>query len=151
MEFFSKLPHIGDSIFTTINQDVRRYQPVNLAQGFPGFAPDPELLEELARVKSKRHHQYAPMAGAQSLRQMLSKKVKSLHRHTYDPNDEITVTAGATQAIFTAISAFIRKNDEVIIFKPAYDCYEPAVELQGGIPVLIEMKAPDYRIDRNQV
>lgn len=151
MEFTPKLPHVGDSIFTEINRRVQRYQPVNIAQGFPGFAPDRKLLDELAKIKDKGRHQYAPMPGVKSLRETLSKKIETLYHQVYDPEEEITITAGATQAIFTAISAFIKRGDEVIIFKPAYDCYEPAVELQGGVPVLIEMKAPEYRIDWNEV
>jgi methionine transaminase len=97
------------------------------------------------------HNQYAPMAGVVELRKQIAKKIQLLHKKAYDAEDEITVTAGATQAIYCAITAFIQKGDEVIVFKPAYDSYEPCIELNGGVPVLIQLKGSDFMIDWEEV
>lgn len=151
MSLQSKLPNVGTTIFTAINQVAQKHQAINLAQGFPGFPPDQNLLKEVEKALYKRHNQYAPMTGVSSLRQTLCAKMEEHYGKAYDPESEITITAGATQALFTAISTFVKKDDEVIVFKPAYDCYEPAITLNGGKPVLIEMKAPKYRIDWEEV
>jgi len=151
MSFSTKLPKVGTTIFSRINQVARAHGATNLSQGFPGFPPDEELLKEVEAALHDRQNQYAPMPGVKSLRDSLCAKMKQLYGHSYDPESEITITAGATQAIFTAISAFVEKGDEVIVFKPAYDCYEPAIELYGGKPVLIEMRAPKYQIDWEEV
>lgn len=147
----SKLPQVGTTIFTTINKLARAHQTVNLSQGFPGFPPDQTLLDKVEKALNSRKNQYAPMAGLPSLRETLCTKMAHCYNSSYDPDTEITITAGATQAIFTAISAFVKREDEVIIFKPAYDCYEPAITLNEGKPVLIEMQAPEYRIDWAEV
>ena len=147
----SKLPGVGTTIFTEINRYVQQYHPINLAQGFPGFAPDPSLINELGQVKDKTAHQYASLGGNTTLCEAIAEKTEKLYGRSYHPESEITITAGATQAIFTILSAFVQKDDQVIVFKPAYDCYEPAIELQGGKPVLIEMKAPNYQIDWEEV
>lgn len=151
MQHSSKLPHVGTTIFTTINQVAQKHQAINLAQGFPGYSPDKKLTEAVSRALTGKNNQYAPMPGKYSLRETLCEKMEDLYGATYHPESEITITAGATQAIFTAISAFVKPDDEVIVFKPAYDCYEPTIELNGGKPVLIEMKAPKYRIDWKEV
>lgn len=153
MQIPSKLPHLKSTIFSEINRViVKSDSPItNLSQGFPGFPPDDTLLKNVEQAIHKRHNQYAPMPGIFSLRETLAGKTETLYNRFYDPETEITITAGATQAIFTAITAFVKENDEVIMFKPAYDCYEPAIELNGGITVPIEMEAPDYSINWTEV
>lgn len=135
----SKLPHLETTIFTTMGQLAVKHQAVNLSQGFPNFDPDPYLLELVGKALKARHNQYAPMQGVYELREAIGQKISSLYNAHYDPSTEIVVTAGATQAIFTAIAAFIKPGDEVIVFKPAYDCYEPAIALQGGVVVPIAL------------
>lgn len=151
MQHTSKLPHVGPTIFTTINKIAREHKAINLAHGFPGFAPDSKLIKLVDQAFHKDYHQYSPMPGILPLREILCAKTENLYGYSYNPKSEITITAGATQAIFTAISAFIKKDDEVIVFKPAYDCYEPAIELQGAKPINIEMKAPEFKIDWQEV
>ncbi|MGO3154187.1 MAG: methionine aminotransferase [Mesonia sp.] len=147
----SKLPHIGTTIFTKMSQLAHEHQAINLSQGFPNYSPDPVLLEEVSKALHNGKNQYAPLQGIFSLRETLCHKLNTLYGSDYQPKTDITLTAGATQAIFTAISAFIKAEDEVIVFKPAYDCYEPAIELYGGKPVLIQMQAPSYKIDWEEV
>lgn len=151
MPYTSKLPHVGTTIFTEINQVAQKYKAINLAQGFPGFEPHPQLTKEVEQALRNGKNQYAPMSGIFSLRETLCEKMFNLYDKSYHPETEITITAGATQAIYTIISAFIHPEDEVIVFKPAYDCYEPAIEVNGGKPVLIEMQAPDYKINWKEV
>lgn len=124
---------------------------LNLSQGFPDFESDAELIQLVADQMKAGHNQYAPMPGDKGLRQAISDKMNTLHEKRYDPDHEITVTAGATQAIFTALAATIHKGDEVILFAPAYDCYEPTVTLFGGIPKAIQLQPPAYRPDWNKV
>lgn len=147
----SKLPNLGTTIFTKMSKLAQEHNAINLSQGFPDFPPDQKLLELVKQGLDENHNQYAPLAGLISLRKTLAEKLYKSYGSRYSAGEEITITAGATQAIFTAISAFIRKDDEVIIFKPAYDCYEPAIELYGGKPILVEMKAPTYKIDWQEV
>lgn len=151
MKFTSKLPKVGTTIFTEINRVAVAHNAINLAQGFPGFPSDTYLLKEVEKALYNGKNQYAPMTGVLSLRETLCAKMEDLYGYSYHPETEITVTAGATQAIFTTIAAFVKQEDEIIVFKPAYDCYEPAIELNGGVPVLIEMKAPEYKIDWEEV
>lgn len=151
MNLSSKLPNLGTTIFTKMSALAQEHDAINLSQGFPGFPPNQKLLEFADQAMQNRHNQYAPLAGIRSLRETLCAKMENLYEQAYDPESEITVTAGATQAIFTAISAFVHPGDEVIVFKPAYDCYEPAIELYGGKPVLIEMPARTYKIDWEEV
>ncbi len=127
------------------------HSAINLSQGFPNFESDPLLIDLVSEAMRNGHNQYAPMPGDMGLRVEISEKIKKSHDKTYDPETEITITAGATQAIFTAIAATVFKGDEVIIFTPAYDCYEPAIELFGGIVVPIQLKAPLYAPDWDQV
>ena len=147
----SKLPNLKTTIFTVIGEMARKYDAVNLSQGFPNFPADPQLIKLVNEAMKAGKNQYAPMAGVFELRKTLTEKMNRFYGSDYHPETDITLTAGATQAIFTAISAFIKKGDEVIVFKPAYDCYEPAIELNGGKPVLIQMKAPEYKIDWEEV
>ena len=143
----SKLPNWEPSIFDTMNQVARKYNALNLAQGYPDFGTDPELVHLLQQAAGDGHNQYAPMAGILSLREAITAKTEALYGARYNPQTEVTVTNGATQAIFTAIAASIRKGDEVIIFKPAYDCYEPTVLAHGGIPILLQLQGEAFRID----
>lgn len=126
-------------------------EAINLSQGFPDFMPDSELLDLVNQFIQKGFNQYAPMGGMIGLKEEIARKIENSHHAVYHPDSEITITAGGTQAIFTTIATFIKKDDEVIIFEPAYDCYEPTVELFGGIVKRFEMKAPDYEIDWNTV
>ncbi len=147
----SKLSNVGTTIFSQMTQLANENEAINLSQGFPDFMPDPELLNYVDHFIKKGFNQYAPMGGMIGLKEEIAKKIESAHQAVYHPDLEITVTAGGTQAIFTAIASFIKKDDEVIIFEPAYDCYEPTVELFGGIVKRFEMKAPDYEIDWDTV
>jgi methionine transaminase len=147
----SKLPRVGTSIFTEMSQMANEYNAINLSQGFPDFDVDAELIKLVEKYLRKGVHQYAPMQGAIQLREAISKKIESQHGTSYNPDSEITITAGATQAIFTAISAFVKEEDEVIIFTPAYDCYEPTIELNGGRPVFVQLRSPDFKINWNEV
>jgi len=128
-----------------------KHNAINLSQGFPDFKSDQKLIDLVYKAMNLGYNQYASMAGSLELRQAIAKKFELLYQTSYHPETEITVTAGATQAIFTIISAFIKPNDEVIIFRPAYDCYEPAIELNGGKTISIQLKAPLYEVDWNDV
>ena len=147
----SKLPNLGITIFTKMSKLAQEHNAINLSQGFPDFPPNQKLLELVKQSLDENYNQYAPLAGLISLRKTLAEKIFKNYGSRYSAEKEITITAGATQAIFTTISAFINKDDEVIVFKPAYDCYEPAIELYGGKPILVEMKAPTYKIDWQEV
>lgn len=147
----SKLSNVGTTIFSTMTQLATENEAINLSQGFPDFMANPELLDYVSNFIKQGFNQYAPMGGMIGLKEEIAKKIENSHEAIYHPDSEITVTAGGTQAIFTTIAAFIKKDDEVIIFEPAYDCYEPTVELFGGIVKRFEMKAPDYEIDWNVV
>lgn len=147
----SKLPHLGTTIFTTMGKMANDHDAINLSQGFPGFSPDEQLLQEVEKAIHDGRNQYAPLGGMPALCKTVSDKIQGLYGYAYNPKTELTMTAGATQAIFTAISATINPGDEVIVFKPAYDCYEPAIELYGGKPVFVEMHAPDYEFNWDAV
>lgn len=147
IQFKSKLPEVGTTIFTTVGNLARAHNAIDLSQGFPNFRADKELMTLVGQAMENGHNQYAPMPGYYGLREVISQKIESLHGTHYHPETEITVTVGATQAIFTAITAFVGKGDEVIVLKPAYDCYEPAIALNEGIPIPLELKTPDYGVD----
>ena len=147
----SKLPKVGTTIFTIMSRLAHEHQAINLSQGFPDFESDDALKDLVHLAMKKGHNQYAPMAGLMELREQIAIKTQNLYGTIYHPDTEITVTAGATQAIYTAISAVIHEGDEVIIFTPAYDCYEPAVEMNGGRAAIVQMRAPDYKIDWTHV
>lgn len=125
----------------------REHDAINLSQGFPDFDAPPELFRYAHEAMQAGYNQYAPMAGLISLRENIARKTEDLYGAVYHPETEITITAGATQAIFTAITAVVHPNDEVIIFEPAYDCYAPAVLLAGGVIKKMELRAPNYKID----
>ncbi|MEI3789568.1 MULTISPECIES: methionine aminotransferase [unclassified Chryseobacterium] len=143
----SKLSNVGTTIFSQMTQLANENEAINLSQGFPDFMLDPELLDHVDYFIKKGFNQYAPMGGMITLKEEIARKIENSHQAIYHPDSEITVTAGGTQAIFTAVATFVKKDDEVIIFEPAYDCYEPTVELFGGVVKRFEMKAPDYAID----
>lgn len=147
----SKLPNTGTTIFTTMSKLAAENNAINLSQGFPDFNCDKELIGLINKHMLAGSNQYAPMPGLMSLREAIAQKTEELYSANYDPETEITITAGATQAIFTAISAIIREGDEVIIFEPAYDCYQPAIELNGGKTIYLQLKAPTYSIDWEEV
>ncbi|HLG03061.1 MAG TPA: methionine aminotransferase [Bacteroidia bacterium] len=145
----TKLPRIGTTIFTVMSKLAAEHKAINLSQGFPDFDCPPDLIHAVHKAMKAGNNQYAPMAGVMKLREKIAEKTEDLYGAKYDPETEITVTAGATQAIYTAIAAIVREDDEVIIFEPAYDCYEPAIELNGGKTIYLPLKTPDYNIDWN--
>jgi len=147
----SKLPQTGTTIFTVMSALAAETGAINLSQGFPDYDCPPELVDLVTKAMKDGFNQYAPMAGLMSLREQISIKTEKLYGANYNPDTEITVTAGGTQAIFTAISAVIHPNDEVIIFEPAYDSYGPAIKLMGGIVKSLELEPPDYRIPWDMV
>jgi len=147
----SKLPQMGNSIFAVMSQMANEYNAINLSQGFPDFEISSQMIELVHKYMKKGKNQYAPMQGVSELREAISLKIRETYNILYDPITEITVTAGATEALFSAITAFIREGDEVIIFEPAYDAYEPAVKLNGGILKYATLKYPDYHIDWDEV
>ncbi len=147
----SKLPKVGTTIFTVMSQLANEQKAINLSQGFPDFESSAELISLVNDAMKKGLNQYAPMPGIISLREQIAKKTHNLYGIEYHPESEVTITSGATQAIYTAIAATITEGDEVIIFTPAYDCYEPAIELNGGKTVFVQMHAPDYNVNWEQV
>ncbi|MFC2100758.1 methionine aminotransferase [Bacteroidota bacterium] len=149
--FSSKLPKVGTTIFTIMSKLALDHNAINLSQGFPDFDVSEELINLVSDYMKKGHNQYAPMQGLPRLREVISKKVSNLYGVHYDTDKEINITAGATQALYTAITSVIREDDEVIIFEPAYDSYVPAIKLNGGIPVYVELKPPKYGIDWEEV
>lgn len=150
MRFPSKLPQTGTTIFTVMSALAAEYKAINLSQGFPDFDPDTQLIDLVSDAMKKGYNQYAPMAGVLKLREAISEKIETLYGSLYHPESEITITAGATQAIFTIITAFVKSGDEVIIFKPAYDCYEPAIKLNGGMVKTMQLSAPDFKVNWNR-
>jgi len=147
MDLRSKLPHVGTTIFTTMSQLALEHQALNLSQGFPDFPVEPRLLEALHRHVLAGRNQYAPMPGVLELREQISLLVARTYGRLISAHDDITVTSGATEALFVAIQAVVRPGDEVIVFDPAYDSYQPAVELAGGKTVHIQLQAPDFAVD----
>ncbi|MEQ9007184.1 MAG: aminotransferase class I/II-fold pyridoxal phosphate-dependent enzyme, partial [Ekhidna sp.] len=147
----SKLPSSGTTIFTVMSKLASEYKAINLGQGFPDFECDEKLKDLVAKHVKEGKNQYAPLAGLPKLNETLSKKMKHVYGMPIDPNTQICVTAGATQALYTAIMAFVNKGDEVIIFEPAYDCYTPQIQLAGGVVKPYTMTYPDYGIDWNRV
>jgi len=156
MQINSKLPEVGATIFTTMSKMALEYQAINLGQGFPDFNPDPKLLGLVSDAMQDGFNQYPAMAGLMPLRQVISQKIATLYQHLYDPNTEITITSGATQAIMASVLACVGSGDEVIVLEPCYDCYIPAIKLAGAIAVSVPMRAPEgaekvYSIDWNLV
>ena len=150
MGLSSKLPHVGTTIFTVMSKLAQECGAINLSQGFPDFPIDEKLSDLVHSAMKAGHNQYAPMPGLPSLREAIIAKVHRLYGFSYDPDMEVTITAGGTQAIFTAIGAVVHPGDEVIIVDPAYDCYSPTVELFGGKPVHVRLGA-DMKFDADAV
>ena len=147
----SKLPTTGVSIFSVMSRLADEHGAINLSQGFPDFACDPELVEAVAASMRAGYNQYAPMLGVPVLREALSDKIAHLYGRRYDPESEITVTGGATEGLFSTLTALVRPGDEVVLLQPAYDAYGPVVQLSGGTPVFVTLRAPDYRVDWDDV
>lgn len=147
MHIQSKLPEVGTTIFTVMSQLAVQHQAINLSQGFPDYECSPELIKLVDHYMRSGYNQYAPMAGLLSLRERIAEKQEKLHHVIYNPDTEITITAGGTQALFASIACVIRPDDEVIIFEPAYDAYGPTVTLFGGRIRSVELSAPNYSID----
>jgi methionine aminotransferase len=143
----SKLPAVGTTIFTVMSRLAQEHNAINLSQGFPDFDCAPRLLELVAKYFNAGLNQYPPSAGIMPLRERVVAKAAALYGVTYDPEHEATIVPGATYGIFTAITAFVRPGDEVILFEPTYDSYAPAVEVNGGRPVYVRLQYPDYSID----
>ncbi len=143
---FSKLPKTGTTIFSTMSQLAEEHQAINLSQGYPDFDCSPTLIDLVYKYMQAGHNQYAPLAGVLSLREQIAKKVNSMYEADVDPQTDVTITSGATQAIFTAITSMIREDDEVIVFEPSYDSYSPSISLNGGRPIYIRLQAPDFHI-----
>ena len=147
----SKLPSSGVTIFSVMSQLAQDVGAINLGQGFPDFNCAPELVDAVARCMRDGHNQYAPMLGVYALREALARKIELLYGHRYDPATEIVVTAGATEGLFSTLTALVRPGDEVLLFQPAYDSYAPAVLLSGGTPAFVTLRRPDYRVDWDEV
>ena len=138
----SRLPSLGTTIFTVMSRLAQECGAINLSQGYPDFSAEDELFERVAHWMRAGANQYPPMAGVPALREAIADKVEALYGTRYDPGSEITITAGATQAIFTAITALVRPGDEVIVFEPVYDSYVPAIELQGAVALICGATLP---------
>ena len=149
----SRLPHIGTTVFTRMSQLALEHGAVNLGQGFPDFACDPALVDLVTDAMQAGHNQYPPMTGLPALRLAIADKIALTYGHHYDADAEITVTAGASQAIQTAILATVHPGDEVIVIEPAYDCYAPAIALAGGVvvPVTMQLDSAGYSVPWDRV
>lgn len=149
----SRLPHVGTTVFTRMSQLAIDHGAVNLGQGFPDFACDPALVDLVTDAMRAGNNQYPPMTGLPALRVAIAAKIEATYGHRYDANSEITVTAGASQAIQSAILAVVHPGDEVIVIEPAYDCYAPAIALAGGVvvPVTMRLDADGYRVEWSDV
>lgn len=147
----SKLPHVGVTIFTTMSKLAADYNAVNLSQGFPDFDPHPDLIDLVGDAMADGLNQYAPMQGVPALRERIAEKVKDLYGASVDPDTDITITSGATEALFAAIAAVVHPGDEVVVIEPAYDAYAPVIDLNNATPVYVPMGFPDYAIDWERV
>lgn len=147
----SKLPDVGTTIFTVMSQMAHDHGAINLSQGYPDYDGPLALRERLGWYTLNGYNQYAPLAGIPPLRAEIAAKLERFYDHRIDPDTQVTVTPGATEAIFCAVHAVVRPGDEVIMFDPVYDSYDPAVRLAGGVPVHLVLAAPDYRIDWDAV
>lgn len=151
MTLRSRLPSVGTTIFTVMSKLAADVGAINLSQGFPDFDCDPALIDAVVRHMRAGLNQYAPMPGALVLRQAIAAKYARTHGATYDPETEVTITSGATEAIFDAVASVVHPGDEVIVLEPCYDSYVPGIELNGGVPVFVPLQLPDYRIDWSAV
>ncbi|RZK92617.1 MAG: aminotransferase class I/II-fold pyridoxal phosphate-dependent enzyme [Pedobacter sp.] len=147
----SKLPGVSTTIFSVMSKLAAEHNAINLSQGFPDYSCDPKLTELVNKAMADGFNQYAPMPGNVFLKETIAEKVENLYQVKYNPDTEITITAGGTQAIFTALAAIINPGDEVIIFEPAYDSYAPTIRLLGGLVKTYELAPPSYGIDWDMV
>lgn len=147
MSLISKLPQVGTTIFTTMSRMALEENAINLAQGFPGFGSDPVLLELVTKYTRGGFNQYAPMSGVSDLKQALATKTQVTQGYYPDPESEVTVVSGATEALFAAFTAIVHPGDEVMVLEPAYDSYVPAITLNGGIPIFVPLQSPDFAVD----
>jgi methionine aminotransferase len=147
----SKLPDVGTSIFSVMSKMAQEHNAINLSQGFPDFEVSAKLISLVDGYMQKGMNQYAPMPGVFALREAIARMTSDLHAVNIDPENEVTVTSGATEAIFDIITATVHQRDEVILFDPAYDCYDPAIRLSGGTPIHLKLKQPDFSIDWQEV
>jgi len=151
MQLETKLPKVGTTIFSVMSQLAMEHKAVNLGQGFPDFEPPAPLREAITRAMAEGKNQYAPGVGIPRLREQIALKTERLYGHRVSPDTEVTVTSGATEALFSAIAAVVRAGDEVIVFDPCYDSYEPAIELQGATAVHLPLTLPAFAIDWQRV
>ena len=151
MDLQSKLPQVGTTIFTVMSQLAAEHGAVNLGQGFPDFDVPPRLVDALDRAMRQGHNQYAPMTGIPALREAIAEKVQRVYGVAVDPGAEITVTSGATEAIFNAIHAVVRAGEEVIVLDPAYDCYDPAIALAGARAVHVPLDPRTFALDWDRI
>ncbi|MDR5732242.1 pyridoxal phosphate-dependent aminotransferase [Caballeronia sp. LZ025] len=151
LSFPSRLPNVGTTIFTVMSALAAQKGAVNLGQGFPDFDCDPRIVDAVASAMRDGHNQYPPMAGAAPLRQAIARKIEALYGRAYEADREITVTAGATQALLTAVLCCVHPGDEVVVIEPMYDSYVPAIELAGGKPVFVSLEAPDYALPFDKI
>jgi methionine aminotransferase len=151
MNVKSRLPEVGTSIFSVMSKMALEHKAINLSQGFPDFPVSEKLIELIHQNMKDGHNQYAPMPGVPSLRKVIAEVITATYQRPTDFETEVTVTAGGTEAIFSTIAALIGSGDEVILFDPAYDCYDPAIRLNGGIPIHINLKQPHFAIDWQEV
>ncbi|HEY1394253.1 MAG TPA: pyridoxal phosphate-dependent aminotransferase [Methylibium sp.] len=147
----SRLPRVGTTIFSVMSALAQQHGAVNLGQGFPDFDCDPRLVDEVTRAMRAGHNQYPPMPGVPGLREAIAAKIAALYGHGYDPGTEITVTAGATQAIITAVLAVVHPGDEVIVLEPCYDSYVPNIELAGGKAIHVPLTPGSFRPDFERI
>lgn len=150
-KFHSKLKEVGTTIFTVMSALATETRAINLGQGFPDYPMSEELTDLVNEAMRNGHNQYSPMPGWMPLRESIAEKISYLYGPVFNPEDEITITPGGTYAIYTALTTLLQPGDEVIIFEPAYDSYIPNVEINGAIPILIDLKFPDYKIDWTEV
>jgi len=151
MQIQTKLPKVGTTIFTVMSQLAQQHNAVNLGQGFPDFDGPQSLRDALAEAMNSGKNQYAPMTGIAALREQIALKTERLYARKVNAEAEVTVTSGATEAIFAAIAAVVRPGDEVIVLDPCYDCYEPAIDLVGGRAVHVPLNLPDFSVDWQRV
>ncbi len=147
----SKLPRVGTTIFTVMSGLANQHNAINLGQGFPDYQMNEDLMNKVSEVMQKGWNQYVPMQGYMPLRESIAEKVEYLYKTKISPDTQITITPGGTYAIYTALTTVLQPGDEVIMFEPAYDSYIPNVEINGAVPVLIDLKFPEYKIDWNEV
>lgn len=147
MNIESRLPDVGTSIFAVMSKMAQEYGAINLSQGFPDFEVDRTIIELVHKFMLEGNNQYAPMPGLSALRQVIADTIHRTYNRQVDPDTEVSIMAGATEGIFATISAFVRPGDEVIVFDPSYDSYDPAIRLNGGIPVRINLQQPGFTID----